>query len=34
VKYALMDGIKQEATPEKKRILLLCNNPTISKCGS
>ncbi|MBW4449175.1 MAG: hypothetical protein KME38_20525 [Spirirestis rafaelensis WJT71-NPBG6] len=34
MKYALVDGIKQEPFPNQKGICCLCGSPTSSKCGN
>jgi hypothetical protein len=34
LKYAFIDGIKQEPFPKQKGICCLCGSPTSSKCGN
>ncbi|MBD2682192.1 MULTISPECIES: competence protein CoiA [Nostoc] len=34
MKYALVNGIRQEATPKTKGICICCGSLTISKCGN
>jgi competence protein CoiA len=34
MKYAFVDGIKQEPIPKQSGICCLCGSPTISKCGT
>jgi len=34
LKYSLVNGTSQEATPKQKGVCCFCGSPTISKCGN